>query len=130
MVDAAFHVLVMDLLARLIGVGIKVRLSPAAEHACLLPAHCGSADRPLVCPQAFVLLRMPAANGAAARPRSRVLTLVEHCLLVHRSLLTVPVWWTYFDQLALGSLVAAPCTGAQGSPLHPACADATPGSVF
>ncbi len=68
-----------------------------------------------MCPQAVVLLRLPAVNGAAARARSRVLTLVEHGLLVYRSLLTVPVWWTYFDQLALGSLVAAPCTGGTGA---------------
>ncbi|KAK9810330.1 hypothetical protein WJX72_008829 [[Myrmecia] bisecta] len=82
--DVVFEVIFMDLLARLVGMAVKTG----------------------------ALLALDASTDAALRQRSRVLTCLEHSLLLYRSLLPLPVWYDYFDGLRFGSILSTAFAGA------------------
>ena len=45
--------------------------------------------------------------------RSSILTFLESTLLFYRALLSTPVWFKFFEEQQLGSILCSSCTGAR-----------------
>ena len=50
-------------------------------------------------------------SSAQVRRRGQRLTVVECALLFYRALITTPVWFQYFEDTHLGSILTSSCTG-------------------
>ena len=62
--------------------------------------------------QVGVLILHPCSQRSDQWRRSGVLTVVEAALLLYRALLSTPVWFKFFEEQNIGSILCSSCTGA------------------
>jgi len=61
-----------------------------------------------------VLILHPCSQRSDQWRRSGVLTVVEAALLLYRALLSTPVWFKFFEEQNIGSILCSSCTGVHG----------------
>ena len=65
-----------------------------------------------------VLVLHPCSQRSDQWRRSGVLTVVEAALLLYRALLSTPVWFKFFEEQNIGSILCSSCTGLHGPCIH------------
>ena len=63
-----------------------------------------------------MLLLHPCSQRSDQLRRSGVLTVLESALLLYRALLSAPVWFKFFEEQHIGSILCSSCTGVPVRP--------------